>query len=155
MPLQSHTALKKIAATYWKLTLWLLCALTLVGILALRQIGQLQCMDAIVVAVMFSLIAALAYGQCWLKIAQRAPQQLPKFYIAASALRLLAAAATVLIYCVAQRQHTEQIKLFAIVFLAYYIVMLVSETLYFARKTRQLNQPTNENQEPHSEHNTK
>ncbi len=131
--------LKKIAATYWKLSLWLLCGLSLICILLLRQLDMLDNVSSVVIAVIFNLLVSVAYGQCWLRVALKTPMFLPKFYIIASALRLFAAAAVVLIDCVIQRAHVEQVKAFAIIFLSYYILMLSFETLYFVRKTKTIN----------------
>ena len=143
------TILKKTAATYWKVSLWLLCALSLITILILRETDRMSGLTAVVVAVIFNLLVAVVYGQCWLKTAQKSPMMLPKFYLVASALRLFAAAATMLIYCVVLRSHTQDLKTAAIIFLVFYIVMLIFETLFFVRKTKTLNifPPTNENNE--------
>lgn len=131
--------LKKTAATYWQVSLWILCALSLVSVLVLRQMNLMEGVTAVVVAVMFNLLVAVVYGQCWLKTVQKIPMILPKFYLVASALRLFAAAATMLIYCVILRSDAQQLKIAAIIFLVFYIVMLVFETVYFVRKSKTLN----------------
>lgn len=128
--------LHKIAAGYWKISLWLLCALSLAGVLILRQMGELTSVQCIVIAVVFHLLAAVFYGQMWLRVAKNAPMTLPRFYMAASALRLFAAAATVLIYCVIARNDAQQIKMFAIIFMVYYVVMLIFDAVYFIRKVK-------------------
>ncbi len=78
----------------------------------------------------FQLIFILAYGMAWDKVANTSPKNLPVLYVSASGLRLLFAAAFLVVYMFADRA-TGNLPLFAIIFVAYYIIILIYDTTYF------------------------
>lgn len=81
----------------------------------------------------FHLVCSLAYVLGWQAIARRSPTTVPKYFLATSALRLMAAAAVMLVYCVVNRGDIESIKWFAIVFMVFYLVMLTFDAIFFAK----------------------
>jgi hypothetical protein len=86
----------------------------------------------------FHILCSAAYIGGWQALARRSPETLPKYYLAGSAFRLMAAAAVLLVYCVVKRDNPEAIKWFSIVFIIFYLVMLVFDAIFFAKvsKTR-------------------
>lgn len=120
------------AKRYYKYSLWLVAAMTLIALLAANILWQEALIVPVVISAVFSLIASIAYGAAWKSVARSAPKTLTKFYLAAPALRMIAAALVVAVYCVAVRQP-EKIRVFAIVFFLFYIVMLILDSVFFAR----------------------
>ena len=51
----------------------------------------------------FHILCSAAYIGGWQALARRSPETLPKYYLAGSAFRLMAAAAVLLVYCVVKR----------------------------------------------------
>lgn len=90
------------------------------------------------ISALFHIICSIAYIGGWLALARRSPQTLPKYYLAGSAFRLMAAAAVLLVFCVVKRDDPEAIKWFSIVFIIFYLVMLVFDAIFFVKvnKTR-------------------
>ena len=90
------------------------------------------------IAAGFHILCSAAYIGGWQALARRSPETLPKYYLAGSAFRLMAAAAVLLVFCVVKRDNPETIKWFSIVFIIFYLVMLVFDAIFFAKvsKTR-------------------
>lgn len=91
------------------------------------------------ISAVFHIFCSTAYICGWQALARRSPQTLPKYYLAGSAFRLMAAAAVLLVFCVVKRDDPEAIKWFSIVFIIFYLVMLVFDAIFFVKvnKTRQ------------------
>lgn len=85
------------------------------------------------VSSLFHLICSLIYIYGWQAIARRSPELMPKYFLAASALRLMAAATVLLVFCVVNRGDIETIKWFAIVFIVFYLVILAFDAVFFAK----------------------
>ncbi len=81
----------------------------------------------------FHLICSLIYVYGWQAIASRSPEIMPKYFLASSALRLMAAAIVLLAVCVVNRYDVESIKWFAIVFIIFYLVILAFDAIFFAK----------------------
>lgn len=87
-----------------------------------------------------ALHAAIAYGAitAWRKVAQTAPQTLPKLFFVISTLRLLASVALFAICIFVIHEDREMLKQFTVMFLAIYLVMLVIDTTYFYKATKRM-----------------
>ena len=85
------------------------------------------------ISAVFHLVCSLIYVYGWQAIARRSPEVMPKYFLAASALRLMAAAIVLLVFCVVNRQDIERIKWFAIVFIIFYLVILAFDAIFFAK----------------------
>ena len=94
---------------------------------------DISLVSALAVSALYSIIVNLAYGSLWKRIAKSAPGTMAKFYLAASALRLITAALVVIVFCVINRSDKELIRNFIFVFFAFYLVMLVFDSVFFAR----------------------
>ena len=125
-----------VARNYLKYSLWLVVALALIGLMAANVMFQTSWVMPVTIAALFSLATSIAYGMAWRSVARSAPQTLTKFYLAASALRMLCAAMVVAVYCVAVRQP-QQIREFVIVFFVFYIATLIFDSVFFARIEKQ------------------
>lgn len=119
---------------YYKYGIWLTSALTFAVIIAISVNWlDISLVSALAVSALYSIIVNLAYGSLWKRIAKSAPGTMAKFYLAASALRLITAALVVIVFCVINRSDKELIRNFIFVFFAFYLVMLVFDSVFFAR----------------------
>ncbi len=87
-------------------------------------------------AAAFHFIFSIAYIWGWQMLARRSPDILPKYYLAGSAFRLMAAAIVLLVFCVVNRGDTESIKWFSVVFIIFYLVILVFDAIFFAKVSK-------------------
>ena len=128
--------IQQIARKYKQISLWITAGVALAILLACRI--SLQC-DSIIsqvvnplcVSAIFSLVCSTAYGEAWQVVAKSSPANLAKFYLAASALKMMAAAVTFLVYVVVCDK--SNILGFATIFILFYVVLLVFDCIYFAR----------------------
>lgn len=122
-----------IAQKYIRLSILLLAAMFLLSLLYIQLCGERQSMIVpLVVTVLFQLFSCLLYGWAWKKISVTSPDSLPTLYISASGLRILAGAITVLLYCFLT-ENKAAIRFFVIIFLIYYFVILIYDTVYFVK----------------------
>ena len=125
---------------YCKYGIWLTSALTFAVIIAISVNWlDISLVSALAVSALYSIIVNLAYGSLWKRIAKSAPGTMAKFYLAASALRLITAALVVIVFCVINRSDKELIRNFIFVFFAFYLVMLVFDSVFFARTEKNNN----------------
>ncbi len=120
-----------IKAKYVKYGLWLLAALFVAGMVYDRISGIFAQWD-LIVSTIYSLVSLFAYGACWKGVAKSSPNNLSKFYMACSTLRMMSALMVVVIYCFAVRQFDAIIR-FVVYFLVFYVVMLVYNVVYFTK----------------------
>lgn len=94
----------------------------------------------IIISSFFNLIAAFAFITVWRKVALSSEKNLPILFLSASGIRIVVAAMIVLIYFFVMRSNAQSIKIFAVVFMAFYLMMLVFDTWFFMRteKTKQI-----------------
>lgn len=124
---------RQTVAIYNKVAIGLTAVLSAIGLALAALAGWDRLITPVAVSAAYSLASAIAYIYGWKAVAQRAPEALPKYYLAGSAFRLMAAATVLLVYCVAQRHDIAAIKWFAAVFIVFYIVMLAFDALFFAK----------------------
>ena len=128
--------IKQTGIKYKQISIWLTAGLALAILFACRV--SAACDDIIgrvvtplVVSAIFSLVASTAYGEAWTAVAKSSPSNLAKFYLAASTLKMMAAAVTFLVYVVVCPK--QDILGFAAIFALFYVVLLVFDCIYFAR----------------------
>ena len=94
----------------------------------------------IIISSVFNLIAAFAFITVWRKVALSSEKNLPILFLSASGIRIVVAAMIVLIYFFVMRSNAQSIKIFAVVFMTFYLMMLVFDTWFFMRteKTKQI-----------------
>ena len=129
----------KTASIYKKVSIWIIAGLTLLGLMVMQLTGNDALLTPMLLSVGYSIICGVAFIQAWKTVATRSPATLPKFYLAGSAFRLMAAAIVLLIYCVAMRDNTSAIKHFAVVFILYYLVILIFDAIFFANVSKNSN----------------
>ena len=129
------TNIDRTCATYKKIASGLLVALTFAGaVLSLMTGAGLGWM--LIVSVVFHAFCSLAYITGWRALARRSPETLPKYYLAGSAFRLMAAAIVLLVVCLLKRADIDAIRWFTIVFIVYYLVMLIFDAIFFAKVSK-------------------
>ena len=90
----------------------------------------------ILIAVGFNLICTLALWKSWHALSDRNPQMLPKLFLASSAIRLMGAAAVLLVYCVVVMEFAA-IRMFSVIFIIFYLFMLAFDAIFFAKLSKQ------------------
>jgi hypothetical protein len=65
-------------------------------------------------------------------VAHSSPASLTRFYLVAPAIRMMVAILVVVAYCLIVRQR-EAILHFVYIFLAFYVVLLIFDCIYFAQ----------------------
>ena len=118
---------------YHKYCIWItvLLALIVIGAMALGMLSQ-RLATPLAVCVVYTLIMNFSYGKVWKHISTHSSSVLGKFYMASSAIRLFAAAAVVLIFCITVKDK-ELIRSFVLLFFLFYVVMLVFDSVFFSR----------------------
>lgn len=123
---------RNIAKKYYQLGLWTTFGLMLIMLVGAQVTSHWEWVSAIIAAALFSLLTTIAYALCWYKVASKSENSLGKFYITASAIRMMTAFIVVLIFVLTAGSKSSAI-VFAVVFIIFYIVMLVLDTVYFAQ----------------------
>ena len=125
---------------YTVMSLLLVAILTAGSILLSNHLLGYVSGNQIIISAVFNLVAAFAFIAVWKKVALTSVKNLPVLFLSASGIRILLAAMTVLVYCFAMRSNTLSIKEFAVVFMAFYLVMLVFDTWFFIKteKTKRI-----------------
>jgi len=126
----------KTSSRYNRQTVWLISGLSLVSLLLMQVSGRMMLVEGLVWAALFNLVCCLLYGQAWKAVARRSPEMLPKLYLAGSAFRLMAAAIVVLAMCVLMRHDIEKLKWSALIFMAFYVVTLLFDAIFFAKVSK-------------------
>ncbi len=129
-------SIKQVGRRYKQISLWLTAAMALAILFACRV--PTLCDDLVVqvtkplaVSAIYSLIASTAYGETWTSVAKSSPSNLAKFYLAASALKMMLGIVVFLIYVVVCDK--TNILGFTAIFALFYVVLLVFDCIYFAR----------------------
>ena len=139
MRLQS---IRQIGIKYKQVSLWLIAGMALAILFACRISAQCdsiipQVVKPLVVSAIFSIVASTIHIEGWKAIAKSSPLNLAKFYLAASALRMMAAVVVFLIYVVVCDK--SNIVGFTVIFVLFYVVLLVFDCIYFARVEKKNN----------------
>lgn len=129
----------KISRLYNKCSLWVVAATALIMLLGISICDAQQLVTPVLISVIYALVTNLAYGLSWKAVANSSPNTLSKFYLSASAIRMMAAVLVAVVFCV-MNDNREAIINFVIVFSAFYVVMLVFDGVFFARQERKRNQ---------------
>lgn len=125
---------------YLVMSMLLVAVLTAGSCLATDHILGYVASNETVISSVFNLIAAFAFITVWKKVALSSEKNLPILFLSASGIRIVVAAMTVLVYFFVMRSDTQSIKIFAVVFMAFYLMMLVFDTWFFIKteKTKQI-----------------
>ena len=133
----------EIGHRYYKLSLWIVVGISLIVLLVLggSPLWSTSVLYAVLISAAFSFFTSVAYQASWKSIAKSSPSTLTKFYLAAPALRMMAAVLVILVYYIVNRNATNYdgspairglMLSFTLIFLAYYVAMLILDCVYFA-----------------------
>ena len=125
--------INNIAKRYYKYSLWLIFGLTVVILIVMQYFQDTSLVSALSISALFSLISGIAYIQSWKAVAKRSTASLGKFYLAASALRMLSALVVVVIAMVVMKNDKSSLLGFTAMFVGFYLVMLVFDCVYFSQ----------------------
>lgn len=118
---------------YFKYNIWLVAALTLLCSAAISiNLFDNSIVNALAISALYTVLINFVYVSVWRKIAKSSPNVMAKFYLGASAFRLITAALVVVVYCLICRDKNS-IRNFSLLFMAFYVVMLVFDSIFFAR----------------------
>lgn len=128
--------IRQTSIRYRQVSIWLTVAVSLAILFGCRISASCEnilsmLVNPLVVSAIFSLVASVAYGVAWSAVAKSSPGNLAKFYLAASALKMMAAAVVFLIYVVVCDK--QNILGFSAIFALFYVVLLVFDCIFFAR----------------------
>ena len=121
-----------IAKRYYQRGVWLMAAITLVALAVMNVLMDTSLVNALVVSVLFNLVSTIAYSVSWKAVAKSSPDNLAKFYLAATVIRMLIALAVATVVIVLTEDKQEATR-FAVVFVIFYLAMLTYDTIYFSR----------------------
>lgn len=135
--------IKQIGLGYKQKSLWLIVGLSLAILFACRisaSCDQIipQVVTPLAVSAIFSLVASTATIEGWSAVAKSSPATLAKYYLAASVIKMLAAAIVFLIYVVCCNR--SNIIGFTVIFALFYVMLLIFDCLYFVRVEKKNNQ---------------
>lgn len=120
------------ASLYYKIALWIIAALTLLGFLAEQIAFKYGFTQSIVFSAVYFLTVTMINGRCWRMAARKAGNSLTLFYFASSAVRMLLAFVTILVGGLILREDKTSLLGFALIFAAYYMLLLVFDCIFFS-----------------------
>ena len=82
---------------------------------------------------LFFAMAGIIHGSAWIFIEEHAPRQITLFYLLSKVLRMILAIMLVLVYLVFVQNNRQDTYVFVLSLFAFYIVMLVFDSIYFAK----------------------
>ncbi len=133
---------RSIVRQYIKISVWIIAGASLLVMLLMQYINNTSIFPAIshalLVSVIFSVVASFAYGYSWKSIAQNSPNNLAKFYLVGSLCRMMAALMVFVIYAFLVKDKSSVIW-FTGIFAGFYIILLIFDCIYFTRTEKQLN----------------
>ena len=132
----NENKLKEITKRYIQRSLWLVIALALCCMGCLTYLSGITdrplMAPELAISTVYSILVLYIYGYSWKAVAKSSPMNLTKFYMAASALRMLTAVMVIVIYCLIVRVHAD-IRNFIIMFIVFYLTTLIFDVLYFSK----------------------
>lgn len=137
--MKQNTTIHRISHRYQKNALFVLCGLSLLGLLLMQISLPQTILWPIIISFAFHDLCSILYSVAWQVVALRSPESMPHLHLAASFARLILAALVLLVYCWIVGIKA-QIMQFAIVFVVYYLVMLLFDAVFFAKVSKISNQ---------------
>lgn len=130
---KKEDAAGRFASLYNKVALWIIAALTFIGLLAERIAVRDAFTYSIVFSAVYFLVVTLANGFCWRKAARKAGNSLTRFYFASSAVRMLLAFVILLVGFFILRGDKTRLLGFTLVFAIYYMLLLIFDCIFFSQ----------------------
>ena len=132
--------MNKIVNTYIMQSIGLIALLTLITLACVWAWGNVGMVAGpLALVVVFQLVVCVAYGLVWKSVARTSLASLPTLYMAASAIRMFAAIVVVVgfLFLVSNK---EAVRFFIIMFLIYYFLILIYDTVYFVKVEKKIQQ---------------
>ena len=126
-------SIDSIYRLYNKVSLWLITTALLIGLLMMQVFSDLHLVNSLLFAAAYSLVVTFIYGRCWKSLALRSPNVLTRFYMAASALRMLLALSVVFVGALILRDSRSQLLGFVGIFVSFYLLLLIFDSLFFVK----------------------
>ncbi len=121
------------ARQYNKVSLWLVVALTMVGLVYVQVTYSYGLIYSLVFSSLYSLVTCWIYGAAWKRIALNSPDSLNLFYLAGSGLRMVLGLIVVLVGMFLLRDNRGQLLGFTAVFVLFYLAILLFDSVFFVR----------------------
>lgn len=133
-----------IEKNYNKINLWILVAITLIGLIMSQILLQQTLITPLIISAIFFIITNKIYGKLWKYFATNSPMALGKFYLVGSMLRMFLAVIITFIGILVFRGDNEKILTYVFVFAFYYISIMFFDSVYFFRieKNNKINNKT-------------
>ena len=118
-----------IEKNYNKINLWILVAITLIGLIMSQTLLQQTLITPLIISAIFFIITNKIYGKLWKYFATNSPMALGKFYLIG-----------ILVF----RGDNEKMLTYVFVFAFYYISIMFFDSVYFFRieKNNKINNKT-------------
>lgn len=126
-------SIDSIYRLYNKVSLWLIAAALLIGLLMIQAFSDLHLVNSLLFTTVYSLMATFIYGRCWKSLALRSPNVLTRFYMVASVLRMMLALVVVFIGAFILRDSKSQLLGFVGIFVSFYLLLLIFDSLFFVK----------------------
>ncbi|WP_315342911.1 hypothetical protein [Hoylesella oralis] len=128
---EKMTDINKLCKLYIKQGLWAIIGLSFF-ILSIMWIGAIKGMLVpLTVAVVFSLMSEITEAKVWCRVAQRAVDSLPTFFMAVSGFRMLLALIVFFVYYLIAGR--SEMSVFFLIFLVFYLMLIIHHALFFAK----------------------
>lgn len=124
----------KLCHRYIRQSTFFIIGLSLLGLLVMQLSMLDEILYPILYSVIFSFVVEVVDALIWRRVALRAPESLPTFFIGVSGFRMLAALAFMFIYYLAT--DSDNMLAFLLVFMIYYFVLMTHHTIFFSKVMR-------------------
>ena len=131
--MKASGSIDSIYRLYNKVSLWLIAAALLIGLLVIQIFSGLHLVNSLLFTTAYSLMATFIYGRCWKSLALRSPNVLTRFYMVASVLRMMLALVVVFIGAFILRDSKSQLLGFVGIFVSFYLLLLIFDSLFFVK----------------------
>ncbi len=123
----------KTARRYNKVALYVIVALTLVGLLLVQVTFSYELSLSLVFSSVYSLLTSVVYGNVWKRMALSGTDKLTKFYLGGSVVKMLLALIVVVVALFLLRGDKEVLLGFTAIFAAFFMVLLAFDCVFFVR----------------------
>ncbi len=123
----------KTAKRYNKAALYIIVALTLIGLLLVQVTFSYELILSLVFSSVYSLLTSVAYGNVWKHMAIGGTDKLTKFYLGGSVVKMLLALIVVVAGLFLLRSSKDLLLGFTAIFAAFFMVLLAFDCVFFAR----------------------
>ncbi len=130
--MRNNDRVGQAARSYCRFGLWIIAGITLASLLMMNVMQSFSLMNSLLASALFSLVTMFLYGIAWKYVARNYANSLSLFYLAGSGLRMIVAGMAVLIVYFLVPDYGV-FRDFALIFVAFYIVMLGYDAYFFAR----------------------